>query len=352
MKIAPIAALTKMGWRQKLRFSIKPAFLGLFAIAISLAVFINACSMGFNQSLQPLRVGLVSWPGFDIARYGQVSEIFRQRGLEVELVRFENSQDVCRAAMRGSLDAAFSSFWDVMQVDSGDAKPVVLLTADISAGSDGIVARSGIQSIKDLVGKQIGAKLGTVNHLILLEALKTQQIQPDEIEIRDYSHEVAIEKITAGEIDAAVLWEPMLSDTATKIQGNVIYTTQQVDSLVIDVLMSSDRALKAKKAELKQFLLAWFDLMQAVETKPAQVFETVGKELGQSGEAFAIDYSGLKKGDIALNQRMFQVDGRLSSARNEIIKLLEADRRHGRTIRQDVEIDGALVNEAMKGWKP
>jgi NitT/TauT family transport system substrate-binding protein len=148
------------------------------------------------------------------------------------------------------------------------------------------------------------------------------------------------------------LWEPMLGETAKNIKGNVIHTTKQVDSLVIDALMSSDMIVKAKKAELKQFMLAWFDVMHAVETKPKEVFNTVGKKLGHSGEAFASDYAGLKKGDMTLNRRMFAPAGRLNSAKAEIIQLLKADPRHGRVVRQDVEIDATLVNEAMAGWQP
>ncbi|MHC5596095.1 MAG: ABC transporter substrate-binding protein [Nostoc sp.] len=351
MKVAQIIDILGIWWKQKLSLGIKPTFLCLFAIALCFIFVTNACSLGQNQSLKPLRVGITSWVGFDIARYAQPSEIFKQRGLEVEFVQFDNQQDSSRAVIRGGLDAAFVSFWDVMQVDPGNGKPVVLMTTNISAGADGIVAKPEIKSVEDLRGKQVGAKLGTVNHLILLEALKAHQIKPSEVPIRDYSNEVAAQKIAKGAIDAAVLWQPMLGETAKNIKGNVIYTTKQVDSLVIDILISSDSIVKAKKAELKQFILAWFDVMHAVETQPAKVFNIVGKKLGQSGESFASDYAGLKKGDITLNRRMFAADGRLNSAKAEIVQLLQADPRHGRVIRQDVEIDAALVNEAMTVWK-
>ncbi|MGJ5675397.1 MAG: ABC transporter substrate-binding protein [Nostochopsis sp.] len=349
MKVAQIINTLNVGWKQKLRLGIKPTC--LFAIALSLTFLINACGFGQNQTLKPLRVGITSWVGFDIALYAQPSGILKQRGLEVEFVRFENQQDSSRAVMRGALDAAFTSFWDVMQVDPGDGKPLVLMTTNISAGADGIVAKPEIKSVADLRGKKVGAKLGTVNHLILLEALKAHQIKPSDVEILDYSNEVAAEKIRDGEIDAAVLWEPMLGETAKSIKGNVVHTTKQVDSLVIDTLMSSDSKVKVKKAELKQFILAWFDVMHSVETQPKEVFNTVGKTLGQSGEAFASDYAGLKKGDMNLNRRMFAAEGRLKSAKADIIQLLKADPRHGRVIRQDVGFDAALVNEVMEGWK-
>ena len=351
MKIAQIIGKLGICWQQRLRLVIQPTFLCLFAIALSLTAIANGCSLGQNQSLKPLRVGITSWVGFDIVRYAQSSGIFKQRGLEVELVQFENQQDSSRAVIRGGLDAAFVSFWDVMQVDPGNGKPVVLMTTNISAGADGIVAKPEIKSVKDLRGKQVGAKLGTVNHLILLEALKANQIKPADVKILDYSNEVAAEKIKTSAIDAAVLWQPMLGETAKNIKGNVIHTTKQVDSLVIDILMSSDRVVKEKKSQLKQFLLAWFDVMHAVENQPKKVFSAVGEKLGQTGESFASDYAGLKKGDMTLNRRMFTANGRLNSAKTEIVQLLQADPRHGRVIRQDVVINAALVNEVMAGWK-
>ncbi len=64
----------------------------------------------------------------------------------------------------------FASLWELMQADPGNDSPAYVMVTNISAGSDGIVAQPGIQSISDLQGKKIGAKLGTVSHLILLEA--------------------------------------------------------------------------------------------------------------------------------------------------------------------------------------
>lgn len=351
MKVISIINILSISWNQKWKLGIKPACLCLFAIALSLTFLTNACNLGQTQSLKPLRIGLASWPGYDIIIYAQSSGIFKKRGLEVEFVRFDNSQDTSRAVMRGGIDAAFSNLSDAVQVDPGNGKPLILMIADISAGSDGIVAKSGIKSVENLRGKKVSAKLGTANHLVLLEALKAHQVKPDEVQIMDYSNDVAAQKIKAGHIDAAVIWQPILGETAKTIKGNVIHTTKDVDSLVIDIFMSSDAIVKSKQAELKQFMLAWFDVMHAVDTKPTEVFEVVGKKLGQTGKSFANDYAGLKKGDIPLNQRMFEVDGRLNSAKTEIVQLLQADPRHGRVIRKDVEFDATLVNKAIAEWK-
>jgi NitT/TauT family transport system substrate-binding protein len=323
-----------------------------FVLAMMVALVVNACTAGQSQDTQTLKVGITTWPGFDIALYAKESGLFKKHGLDVEFVRFENQQDSTRAVLRGSLDAAFSSFWDVMQSDPGNDKPVVVMVTNISHGADGIVTQPGIPSIEDLRGKRVGAKLGTVNHLILLEALKLHKIKPEQVQIEDVSNETATQMMQAGRLDGAVVWEPLLSDTAKKIKGNIPFTTKELDSLVIDTLVSRSKVVSDKKAALTQFISAWFDVMHAVDTKSTEVFEQVGKQLGQSGRAFGSDYAGLKKGDIAMNQRMFQPQGRLKEAAGLLPQLLRDDPRPGRIPRTDVEINAEPVTAAIEAWKP
>jgi NitT/TauT family transport system substrate-binding protein len=320
----------------------------LFTIALFAGFFIHVGNA--ENNFKTLRIGWNHWPGFDVILYAQEAGIFQKRGLEVEIVQFDNLQDIARAVMRGALDAGCVTLWDALQSDPGNDHPAFILVSDISQGSDGIVARPEIQSVADLKGKRIGAKLGTVNHLVLLEALKLHQIQPNALQIVDISNEEAVERLQLGQLDAAVVWEPLLSDTAKSIQGNIIYTTREIESLVIDGFMSSASSLERKEAELQQFLLAWFDVMHAIETQPVEVFTAVGKQVGQSVEEFAKNYAGLQKGDFATNEEMF-VRGRLRSATRQLKAMLQEDSRHGRQIREDLKIDPKLIAKTLDRWK-
>jgi NitT/TauT family transport system substrate-binding protein len=262
----------------------------LFVLTFAIAILFNGCSQ--TQELKTMRVGMNSWPGYSIALYAKEAKLFEKRGLNVELIRFNNQQDNIRATIRGAQDMSFVPLWEVMQVDSNNDKPVVVLVADISAGSDGIVARAGIESVKDLKGKKVGVKLSTVTHLILLEALKSQQLKPEDVEIQDVSNERGLELLKAGKLDAAVVWEPSLSKTAKQIGGKVIFTTKDVDSLVIDSLVTGANTIKSNQESVTKFIMAWFDAIHAVNTIPDQVFESIGRQIKQTKETAAIDYSG------------------------------------------------------------
>ncbi|WP_199246613.1 ABC transporter substrate-binding protein [[Phormidium] sp. ETS-05] len=185
----------------------------ILIVGFLLATFIHACNWIREQPLKQLQVGITTWPGFDIALYGQAAGLFEKRGLTVEFQRFQNQQDSARAVMRGSLDAAFVSFWDAMQVDPGNDTPAVVLVTNVSRGADGIVTQAGINSVKELRGKKVAAKLGTVNHMILLEALNLHQVPPKTVEIEDVSNEIAVELMKQKKVDGAVLWQPLLGET-------------------------------------------------------------------------------------------------------------------------------------------
>ena len=322
--------------------------LGLFTCLTAIAI--QSCILNKEAPLKPFKVGLNNWSGYQIAIYAKESGLFRKHGLEVEFVTFINQQDNIRATMRGAQDASFVPLPEVMQVDASQEKPVFVMVADISAGSDGIAASPDIKSVKDLKGKKVSAKLSTVSHLVLLEALTANQLKPEDVEIVDVSNERGASMLMKGEVSASVLWEPLKEKTAKAVGGQVIYTTADVDSVVIDGLATRSSIIQSKQDELVRFIQAWFDVMKAVETKPQEVFASVGKQLNMTAEEFATDYQGLIKGDLALNKRMFK-GGRLLEAYQQTRQLLLSDPRHGRNIREDVEINATPITKATKNWQ-
>lgn len=318
----------------------------LFVLVLSLTILLKGCGLVQSEQLATLKIGINNWPGYAIARYAQKQNIFEQHGLEVKLIQFNNQQDNIRATLRGSLDASFVPLWEVMQVDPGNDKPAFILVADVSAGSDGIVAQPNIKSVKDLKGKKVGAKLGTVSHLILLEALNSQGIQPEAIKIENVINDNSIRKLKAKELDASVLWEPSLSKIAKEIEGNIIFTTKDVDSLVIDGLASRSSFVDSHQQELSQFIMAWFDALDDLENDSERVFEIIAEELNQSKASFAEDYSGLRPGDRAMNKKMF--GEHLEKSKQKIVELLQEDPRHNRMIREDIVFDARPLNNALK----
>ncbi|NEP16977.1 MAG: ABC transporter substrate-binding protein [Leptolyngbya sp. SIO4C1] len=330
------------------RFSLSLAV--WFILSFALALIVGGCAFGTAKPT-PLRVGMNSWPGYALSLYAQSEGLFKQRGLDVELVQFINQQDNIAATMRGTIDASFVPLWEVMQLETGDSKPAFVMVADVSAGADGIVARPEITRIEDLKGKKIGVKLGTVTHLVLLEALQSAQLTSSDVELVNVSNEIGIQRLKDSKLDAAVVWEPALSATAQAVDGNVIFTTADVDSLVIDGLAARADYIEANQAVFTQFILAWLDAIYAVETNPNEVFSVIGQQIDQSASAFATDYAGLQKGDLEMNRRMFE-SGRLSEAIQQVKQLLETNPQYSQFLEQEIVVEPTPMINAIQQWSP
>lgn len=302
-----------------------------------------------SPPLTSLRIGMNDWIGFAIARYAKHSGLMEKRGLEIDLIEFMNLQDATRAVLRGSLDATFSTTWDLMNTSVLSAQPVVLLVTDVSYGSDGIVARAPLKSMKDLQGKRVGVKLGTINELILLEALNFHQISQKAITMIDVSNEIAADKLRTNKIDAAVMWQPLLGQTAKEIQGSIIYTTKEQDSLVLDILVTTNSIFQQRKSAFRQFIWAWFDAMAILKKEPEIVFEFLEKELGQSRDSLIESYAGLKPGNIDLNRKMLGQNQKINFVLSQTNNLL-IQNNHSQTIRSSIIIPSDFITSSLDQW--
>jgi NitT/TauT family transport system substrate-binding protein len=320
---------------------------------MSLAVLVTAavaCKAGDAGEPMRLRIGLAQWPGFDILYHARDQGYFEQRGLDVQLMHFDNQQDASRAVVIGSLDAAFVSIWDTIQVVPGNDSPAFILVTNVSRGADGIVARPGIASLPELRGKRIATKLGTVNQLILLEALTLHQMTPEDVQIVDIQNELAERRMHDGSIEAAVTWEPTMSRIAASTGGSIVFSTRDVDSLVVDGLATSKKALHEKREALIRLLLVWFDIMHDLETRPDQVYASAGAAIGVDAETFARSYAGIERGDRDLNREMFD-QGRLRRTVEAQAALI---RTHplGSAIRADLVVPSDFLAAALERWQP
>jgi NitT/TauT family transport system substrate-binding protein len=315
-----------------------------------LALCTVACTGRDAGELIPLRIGTTQWPGFDIMHHASKERLFERRGLSVQWMFFDNQQDSTRAVMLGSLDAAFSSVWDTIQIDPGNDSPAIILITNVSHGADGIVARPGIASMANLRGKRVATKLGTINQLILLEALTLHGMTPEDIEIVDIDNETAERRIYEGSIDAAVTWEPAMSRITAKIGGAIVYTTREVGSQVVDCLVTGRKVLDHKREAMIRLLLVWLDVMHDLETRPDQVYANAGAGIGVDAETFARSYAGLERGDRDLNERMFG-QGRLLRTIEAHDQILRAH-PFGHRVRGDAISDAEILAAALARWRP
>ena len=139
----------------------------LLGIALVITLFV-----GCKEEKKPLKIGYSDWPGWVAWDIAITKGWFKEEGVNVEFSWFEYvaSMDAFAA---GQLDAVTMTNGDALVTGATGAANVMILVSDYSNGNDMIVAAPGIDSIANLKGKKIGIEIGFVEHLLLIEGLKS-----------------------------------------------------------------------------------------------------------------------------------------------------------------------------------
>jgi NitT/TauT family transport system substrate-binding protein len=158
------------------------------------------------------------------------SGIFRQEGLEVELVTAASGADCVAKLANGEVQVAFSS-WTPFFVAKAKQAADIKLVADATSASPGYAVvvtmpNSPITSIKDLAGKRIAitARL-TISHLLVQAQLKAAGVDPDSIQWIELAFPQMAGRLAENQIDAAFFVEPFLRQAMKQVGAKPLFDT-------------------------------------------------------------------------------------------------------------------------------
>lgn len=129
-----------------------------------------------------------------------------------------------------------------------------------SSGGDGIIAKSGINSINDLVGKVIGIpRYSEAQTLVewLLNKSNLNDSQKNEIRNKMVFFETpddTAKAFFAGKIDAAATWEPYLSQARETTNCSVLFSTKDATSIILDGIVFRKDFVESNKELIAKFI--------------------------------------------------------------------------------------------------
>ena len=139
------------------------------------------------------------------------------------------------------------------------AKGIMMLMNDYSNGNDMVVAKPGIDSVKDLKGKKIGVEIGFVGHLLLLNALEKNGLSESDVELVNVPTNETPQVLASGDVDAIVAWQPNSGMALNLVPGSKrIYSSADEPGLIYDVLAVSPQSLAANRDEWKKVIKVWY----------------------------------------------------------------------------------------------
>lgn len=195
-------------------------------------------------NLIPMKIAFCTWAGYAPLFIAVDQGYFAEAGYDAQIVIIEDESTYGAAFVSNSIQALGQVMdRDIIQYDAGAPEQYVC-TMDCSTGGDGIVATADIQSMDDLAGKTVALDKSATSYFFFLQALADSNITEDQINIVEMGNDEAGEAFLAGSVDAAVTWEPALSNCGEREGGHLLISSADYPKAIIDVLTVSTSFLE------------------------------------------------------------------------------------------------------------
>jgi NitT/TauT family transport system substrate-binding protein len=252
--------------------------------ALLVALLLGACTHSTPQADSGVRIrlGTYEWPGsywIDVAwRKGW----FAEAGLNVERVDmdrryFEGLNDVAVGKLEGM---GFTQF-DLVRYAAAGHELVGLAAIDYSDGAESIVARPGIERLRDLRGKRIALHRNTYLEYLLSIVAEREGFDLDDLTLVDASSDGALAELKAGRVDAVFVWEPYATQAQDAVHGARLFSTAELPSLTYSLFSMRRDFVSEHPAEIEALLRVWRRAVRFIRENPDASYEIVAEAYGE-----------------------------------------------------------------------
>lgn len=194
----------------------------------------------------------------------QSGSIYDKLGVKVNINVINDATQSSNALIKGDLNAAGytinrTAFLSKKFTDAGKEVVMPYIT-NYSNGGDGIIAKSSIQNVNDLVNAKIGVpEFSEAQTLVVwfvnnsdLSAKKKAKIIDNLVLFS--TPDDAAKAFFAGQIDVAATWEPYLTQAKNMTDAHVLFSTASSSNLVMDGILFDKKFAEAHADVVDKFI--------------------------------------------------------------------------------------------------
>ncbi len=273
---------------------------------IALAASLLAFSVELRA--ETLTLAHSTWVGYGPFYIARDKGFFVEEGVDVELRIMENTPLKMGALMAGQVDLVASTA-DEFPIYMKPGTPVkYFLAVDNSNGGDGVVSNKDIAKVADLKGHKVAFEEGSVSQFFINALLLEAGLTQDDIEMVNMTATDAGAAFVAGRVDAAVTWEPHLTQGEQTEHGHRLIDSSQKPGLIVDVVAATQETLDEHGDRLKAFVRAWQRALEFLESNPDEGYQIMSDGVGgwlSDPEEFKAVVTGVEYLDLDRNMEMF-----------------------------------------------
>jgi NitT/TauT family transport system substrate-binding protein len=273
-------------------------------LAISTAATLAGIAICATADAGQMRLGMTTWVGYGPLFLARDKGFFKDYGLEVDLRIIEEASIYMAALAAGELDGNASTIDEIMKYRSPDFCFKAVVALDDSHGGDGVLTQTDVNSLKDLKGKQIALNEGSVSQFWFNILLTREGMTEKDLQISNMTADDAAAAFIAGQVPAAVTWEPHLSLVREKKQGKVLIDSTSTPGLIVDVVDLNCDFIKNNPKDVEALVKGFYKAVEFIKSNPDEANAIMAKGVGgylEKPEDFAEAAKGVRFYDQARN---------------------------------------------------
>ena len=250
-------------------------------------------------------IGISGWTGFAPLTLAKEAGIFKKNGLDVSIRKIPQASRHLAIAS-GDIQCAATTVetWIVWNANGIPTKQIFQL--DKSYGADGMVVRNNISSIKDLKGKTVAASApGTAPYFTLAWFLRENGLSVKDVTVVNLEPGPAAQAFIAGQNDAAMTYEPYLSNVRAAPQAGKIIATTLDYPMIMDTFGCTPKFLEDNPKAAKALADGYFEALDMIAKDQAKAYEIMGADVKQTGKQFGNSAKFLRWQDREANKKFF-----------------------------------------------
>ena len=255
-----------------------------------------------SGELIPMKIAFCTWAGYAPVFIAIEKGYFEEAGYDAQVVIMEDESTYGAAFVSNSIQALGQVMdRDIIQFDAGAPEQYVC-TMDCSTGGDGLVATGDIQTMDDLAGKTVALDKSATSYFFFLQALADSNITEDQINIVEMGNDAAGEAFIAGNVDAAVTWEPALGNCGEREGGHILISSADYPKAIIDVLTVNTNFLKEHQDAADVLNDCWNKAVAYLNENFDEGCEIMAKGLSLDKQDVMDECAGITFYDEAMNK--------------------------------------------------
>ncbi|MCP3390615.1 ABC transporter substrate-binding protein [Bradyrhizobium sp. CCGB12] len=146
---------------------------------------------------------------------------FERHGIEFERSEFNTGPEVFEAMAAGQLDVLSAGGVISNYLALGAGRAFLINDIEVATAQLWVRPDLGVRTFADLRGKRIATTTRTTAHIFLDRALRANNIDNSEVEVRNSSMSAAVASFISGEVPAVALWVPFNITVREKLPSAV-----------------------------------------------------------------------------------------------------------------------------------